>query len=54
VCIENPIRIDCVTESPKTSSAMVALLSSFLILLASPFSSEQMARPKRDRMDERA
>jgi hypothetical protein len=40
VCIENLIRIDCVTESPKTSSAMIALLSFFLILLASPFKSK--------------
>jgi hypothetical protein len=41
VCIENLIRIDCVTESPKTSSAMIALLSFFLILLASPFKVEE-------------
>jgi hypothetical protein len=40
VCIENLIRIDCVTELPKTSSAMIALLSSFLILFASPFKSK--------------
>jgi len=40
VCIENLIRIDCVTKSPKTSSAMIALLSFFLILFASPFKSK--------------
>jgi hypothetical protein len=41
VCSENLIRIDCVTESPKTSSAMIALPSFFLILLASPFKVEE-------------
>jgi hypothetical protein len=40
VCIENLIRIDCVTKSPKASSAMIALLSFFLILFASPFKSK--------------
>jgi hypothetical protein len=30
-----------VTESPKMSSAMIALLSFFLILLASPFKVEE-------------
>jgi hypothetical protein len=41
VCIENLIRIDCVTESPKTSSGMIALLSFFPILFASPFQVEE-------------
>jgi hypothetical protein len=40
VCIENLIRIDCVTKSPKASSAMIALLAFFLILFASPFKSK--------------
>src|SRR4029079_16993246 len=41
VCIENLIRIDCVTESPKTSSGMIALLSFFPILFASPLQVEE-------------
>jgi hypothetical protein len=34
------MRIDCVTESPKTSAAMIALLCFFLTLFTSPFKSK--------------
>jgi hypothetical protein len=37
---ENLIRTDCVTESPKTLAAMIALVSFFLTLFASPFKSK--------------
>jgi hypothetical protein len=43
--MENLIRIDCVTESPKTPSAMIALLGDEILVVSWCFQTEDYTLP---------